>query len=103
MPFEPVLRQADHGLGERQVTDIFRNYIKGRWQEAAGGRTFERRNPATGDLVGTYTMSGPEDVAAAATAAGAAFRSWRLYPAPKRGELLFRAAQLLVEHKERLA
>jgi len=85
------------------MSDLFRNYIHGEWVEAKSGQTFERRNPATGELVGVYTKSGPEDVDAAAAAAKAAFKAWRLYPAPKRGEILFRAAQLLAERKEQLA
>jgi len=85
------------------VSDLFRNYVGGRWVEAKGGRTFERRNPATGELVATYTKGDGGDVAAAVEAARRAYRSWRLYPAPKRGEIFYRAAQLLVERKERLA
>src|SRR5207248_9901860 len=33
-------------------------------------------------------------------AAKTAYESWRLVPAPKRGEVLFRFAQLLAEHKD---
>src|SRR5207237_7605488 len=32
-----------------------------------------------------------------------AYKSWRLVPAPKRGEILYRAARLLLERKEGLA
>ena len=85
------------------MADLYRNYIDGRWVESESGQTFERRNPATGDLVATYTKSTPKDVEAAVAAANKAFKSWRLYPAPKRGELLFKAAQLLLERKEQLA
>ena len=85
------------------MADIFKNYIGGRWVESANGGTFERRNPATGDLVGTFTKSNYVDVDAAVAAANRAFADWRLYPAPKRGEILFNAAQLLVERKEQLA
>jgi aldehyde dehydrogenase (NAD+) len=85
------------------MADLFRNYIDGRWVESESGQTFERRNPATGELVATYTKSTPKDVETAVAAASKAFKSWRLYPAPKRGELLFKAAQLLLERKEQLA
>src|SRR5215213_8192502 len=85
------------------MADLYCNYIDGRWVESESGQTFERRNPATGDLVATYTKSTPKDVEAAVAAANKAFKSWRLYPAPKRGELLFKAAQLLLERKEQLA
>src|SRR5829696_1364505 len=85
------------------MSEILRNYIGGKWVESVSGLTFARNNPATGEIVGTFTKSTPADVDAAVTAANAAFKSWRLYPAPKRGELLFKAANLLQERKEQIA
>lgn len=85
------------------MPELFRNLIGGAWIESHTGRSFERRNPATSELVGTYTSSDGYDVAEAVQAASKAFRSWRLYPAPKRGEILFRAAQILEHRKEELA
>jgi aldehyde dehydrogenase (NAD+) len=84
------------------MTD-FKNYIDGAWVESSTGETFERENPATGDPIGTFTKSGPADVAAAVAAARTAFSSWRLFPAPRRGELLYRVGQRLIERKEALA
>jgi acyl-CoA reductase-like NAD-dependent aldehyde dehydrogenase len=81
----------------------FKNYIGGKWQESASGATTQRHNPATGALIGTYTKSTPQDVDAAVAAAKQAFQSWRLYPAPKRGELLFKVARVLEDRKEELA
>ncbi len=85
------------------MSDLFKNYIAGEWVESVTCETFERRNPATGELVGTYTKSGPEDVDRAVAAAKKAFQSWRLYPAPKRGELLFKVAHILDQRKEEFA
>jgi aldehyde dehydrogenase (NAD+) len=80
------------------------NFIAGRWQPAASGRSFENRNPAdSSDLVGVFADSGREDVAAAVDAARRAFPAWKRLPAPKRGEILFRAAEILVRRKEELA
>ena len=81
----------------------YKNYIDGRWVESNTGRSFTRNNPATGDEIGTFTKSGPDDVDAAVAAAREAFNSWRLVPAPKRGEILYRFGQLLIEQKEPLA
>ena len=89
--------------GTHRMAELFRNFIAGKWVESHTGRTFERRNPATGDLVGTYTRSDAQDVDAAVRAAKAAYEGWRLYPAPKRGEILFRAAHMLEQRKESLA
>jgi acyl-CoA reductase-like NAD-dependent aldehyde dehydrogenase len=80
------------------------NYIAGAWVPARSGRTFENRNPAdTRELIGTFADSGPEDVEQAVFAARAAFPGWRALPAPKRGEILFRAAEILVRRKEDFA
>jgi acyl-CoA reductase-like NAD-dependent aldehyde dehydrogenase len=83
---------------------IFNNYIDGTWLPSASGQTFENRNPAnTDDLIGVFQKSTRRDVEAALEAAARAYVDWRLVPAPKRAELLFRAAQLLVERKEQFA
>lgn len=81
----------------------FNNYIGGQWVPARSGEEFERLNPATGELVGTFTKSDERDVNAAVEAAKRAFATWRLYPAPRRGEILYRVGQLLMERKEQLA
>jgi alpha-ketoglutaric semialdehyde dehydrogenase len=84
-------------------TKTFQNYIGGEWVDAAGGETFESTSPATGETIGVFPKSGPEDVDRAVEAAKAAFEEWRLVPAPKRGEILFRFAQLLTDEKDDLA
>ena len=84
-------------------TKTFKNYIGGEWVEAASGETFESVNPANGETIGVFPRSGAEDVDRGVEAAMAAFEEWRLVPAPKRGEILFRFAQLLQEAKADLA
>jgi aldehyde dehydrogenase (NAD+) len=80
----------------------FKNFIGGEWVDAVGGESFESANPATGETVGVFPKSGPEDVDRAVESARAAFEAWRLVPAPKRGEILFRFGQLLIEQKAAL-
>jgi aldehyde dehydrogenase (NAD+) len=84
-------------------TKKFRNYVGGEWVDAAGGETFESIVPATGEAIGEFPRSTPEDVDRAVAAAKAAYEGWRLTPAPKRAEVLYRFANLLVEHKDDLA
>jgi alpha-ketoglutaric semialdehyde dehydrogenase len=81
----------------------FQNFVGGEWVDAAGGDTFDSLTPATGEPVGTFPKSGPEDVDRAVAAAREAFESWRLVPAPKRGEIVFRFAALVARHKQELA
>ncbi len=82
---------------------LYKNYIGGRWVEARSGRTFPSVNPANGEVLGEVALSGKEDVDAAVEAAANAFDAWRKTPAPRRGEILFRAAETLVRRKEELA
>jgi alpha-ketoglutaric semialdehyde dehydrogenase len=80
------------------------NLIGGKWMPAGSGKTTENRNPARpGDLIGTFPDSSPEDVDQAVRAAAAAFPTWRLVPAPRRAEIILRAAEILRERKEELA
>lgn len=80
---------------------VYKNFINGEWVEASGGKAYENRNPAnTDELVGMFVSSSAEDVDAAVAAAKEAYKSWRLVPAPKRAEILFRAAEMLVQRKE---
>ena len=83
---------------------LYKNFIDGEWVESSSTRAFENRNPANQDeLVGMFPSSTEEDVNNAVDAAREAFKTWRLVPAPKRAEILFRAAELLVRRKEELA
>src|SRR5436853_961446 len=87
-------------LSESQ-TRVFKNYIDGEWVESSTGETFENRNPAdTRDLVGIFQKSAREDVHTAVDAATRAFAKWRLVPAPRRAEIVYRAAEMLAERKE---
>ena len=80
------------------------NRVGGAWVPARSGRTFENRSPArSSDLIGTFPESGPEDVDAAVAASSRAFQSWRLTPAPRRAEVIYRAAEILRDRKEALA
>jgi acyl-CoA reductase-like NAD-dependent aldehyde dehydrogenase len=80
----------------------FKNFIGGEWVDAASGETFESVSPATGETLGVFPRSTAEDVDRAVAAAKTAFEDWRLVPAPKRGEILFRFARLLEDAKDDL-
>jgi len=83
---------------------VYRNLIGGEWVDARSGATFTSVSPANReDIVGEFPASGAADVDAAVEAARRAFPAWSLLPAPKRGEILFRIARLLAEHKEELS
>ncbi len=82
----------------------FCNYIGGQWRPASSGKTFLNINPAdTSDLIGEFPQSTDSDVRMAAEAAREAYKTWRLVPAPKRGDLLRKAGQILEARKDELA
>jgi acyl-CoA reductase-like NAD-dependent aldehyde dehydrogenase len=83
-------------------TKAFKNFIGGEWVDAASGETFESTVPATAESLGTFPRSGPQDVDRAVAAAKEAFEDWRLVPAPRRGEILFRFAELVRDAKDDL-
>jgi len=85
------------------MTDHYQNYIGAKWVDAHGGATEEVRNPATGEVLGSAVWSGAADIGAAVSAARAAFDTWRKVPAPRRAEILYRSAELLLARKEDLA
>ena len=82
-------------------TKVLKNFIDGEWVDSSTGETFEDRNPAdTRDVVGIFQKSAKADVDAAVDAAKRAFAKWRLVPAPRRAEVVFRTAEILIERKE---
>ncbi|MGH9498104.1 MAG: aldehyde dehydrogenase family protein [Terriglobales bacterium] len=91
-------------LGTATRTKVYKNFIDGEWVETSTGETFENRNPAdTRDVVGIFQKSASGDVEAAVEAAKNAFKKWRLVPAPRRAEIVYRAAEILAGSKEEFA
>lgn len=100
---KPVLAEiTDIGKGNTAV-EFYKNYIDGRWVEGETGEAFESLNPATGEVLGRVSRAGVGDVDRAVTAARQAYGRWRRVPAPHRGEILYRVAEILLKRKEELA
>lgn len=82
----------------------FRNFIGGEWVGARAGATFETHNPAdTSEAVATYQKSDADDARQAIAAAKKAQPVWAGMPAPKRGEVLHRAAGILESRADQVA
>src|ERR1700719_3886955 len=80
---------------------VYKNFINGDWVDSRSGNAYKNRNPAnTDELIGMFVSSTSEDVNAAVEAAKEAYKKWRLVPAPKRAEIMYRAAELLLQRKE---
>jgi len=85
------------------ATPHLKNFIDGRWVDSVSGNAFEDVDPANGEVLATATKSTVADIDKAVEAAKRAADSWRLYPAPKRGEILYRAAEIMLQRKDELA
>src|SRR5215472_16594072 len=84
------------------MTSNFANYINGEWVTSAA--TFENRNPAnTGELVATFAKGTAQNVDDAAAAAAAALPAWSAMSGPARGNILYKAADILDRKFEQVA
>src|ERR1022692_62430 len=84
------------------MTETFANYINGEWVKSAA--VFENRNPAnTEELAGYFVKGKPQDVEDAARAAAAALPAWSTLAGPARGNILYKAADILDKKFERVA
>lgn len=79
--------------------------IGGRWVDAVSGKTFETKNPATGETLAVVAEGGKADIDAAVAAARGAFENgpWKKMTPSERGKLLYRIADLIEAHKDELA
>ncbi|HMD87282.1 MAG TPA: aldehyde dehydrogenase family protein [Terriglobia bacterium] len=78
------------------MSNPFLNYVAGQWVECQSGKTFPNINPAnSAEIIGHFQASGAEDIEAACEAAAKAQPAWATAPAPRRGEYLFKAAEIL--------
>lgn len=82
---------------------ILLNYVGGRWTRAAAAETLPVDDPATGDVLASVPLSGPEDAAAAIAAAAKAFDGWRRVPPGDRIQPLFRLKAKLEAHATEIA
>ena len=86
------------------MSTSYKNLIGGRWVASHSGETFQNVNPANhDDIVGEFQCSRAADVDDAVKAAAEAWKTWRLTPAPRRAEVLYRTGELLLQRKEEYA
>lgn len=86
------------------MVQYYKNYVGGEWVEPSTSEYFENRNPTNWDeVIGLFPKSDSRDVERAILAAEDAYKKWRLVPAPKRAEILFKLGDLIKERKEELA
>jgi acyl-CoA reductase-like NAD-dependent aldehyde dehydrogenase len=85
------------------MTEV-RNYIRGEWVAVRQGREIEVRNPADQDeVVGKGFLASKREAEAAIAAASEAASAWSRMPAPRRGEIVERAGDLLRAEQDDVA
>lgn len=82
---------------------MHRQLINGAWVDALGGGFRDLINPATEEVIEQLPYGGAADATAAVDAAAAALDSWAALTTYQRGDILTRAAQLLIERADELA
>jgi alpha-ketoglutaric semialdehyde dehydrogenase len=96
------MAKAKEAKIRKTPTKTYNNFIGGEWVKSSSGEWFENVNPAdTSDIVGRFPLSNGADVDRAVDAAKSAAKRWRLTPAPRRAELLFRLGEILRKNKDR--
>jgi acyl-CoA reductase-like NAD-dependent aldehyde dehydrogenase len=86
------------------MAEVFMNHIGGKWVACRSQKTFKSINPARADeVVAEFQASGHEDAVAACEAAAKAQPAWAALPAPRRGEFLFKAAELIENRSEKIS
>src|SRR6187549_473389 len=77
--------------------------IDGKTVPSTSGQTFETKSPVDGAVLASVARGNAEDIDRAATAAAAAFKSWREMPAAARKKLLHRVADAIEDHADDIA
>lgn len=83
--------------------EVLKNYIGGNWVESTSDKNEIVPNPATGETLAMVPLSNRADLEKAVIVAREAFKTWKKVPVPRRGRILFRYQQLLVQHWDELA
>ena len=78
-------------------------FINGQWIDAEGGKTFEVRNPASGEPIAAVADGGRVETQKAIAAASQAYPGWAATPAKQRGEYLKAIESILRERVDEIA
>jgi L-aminoadipate-semialdehyde dehydrogenase len=93
--------QAGELLADLGLADDNPGAFAGSWIDT-GGETIASLNPATGEPLARVRLATAADYERVAATAEEAFREWRTWPAPRRGEVVRQLGDELRRHKEAL-
>src|SRR6266702_5269350 len=78
----------------------YQQFIGGQWMPAANGKTFEDKDPFTGETVASIPAGGADDARKAIEAAAAAFPAWAATPPGARQAIFLKAADILESRQD---
>ena len=85
---------------EKSVNSIF---INGEWKAADSGEVQTILNPATLEAITAVSFGGEKEALQAVQAAKQAFKKWLAMTGRERSLILYKASQIMLNQKERLA
>lgn len=97
-PTEKTTKSVQETFG---LTETCSGAFAGKWLETTG-EVLESRSPATGEVLGRVRQASRAELEETVRVTEAAFREWRTWPAPKRGEVVRILGEELRAHKEAL-
>lgn len=91
-------------MSSTQTTKKFLNYINGRWVESESNQVINSTNPTKfNEVVGSVQSSTVEDINVAVKAGKESFEIWKNTSSVKRGDYLYKAANILEKRVEDIA
>jgi acyl-CoA reductase-like NAD-dependent aldehyde dehydrogenase len=85
-----------------RVSTVRQLFVGGAWADAEGGRTFEDRDPFTGEVVAEVAAGSREDARRAIESAAAAAPGWAQAPPAVRQGVFLKAAEVLESRQDEI-
>lgn len=84
------------------MAEILKVFVNGQFVESKTDKYFDVYNPSTGEIIAKAPCCTSEEVENAVLCAKKAFPAWKLTPAIKRAQILYKVRELLIEHMDEL-
>src|SRR5215470_5866460 len=100
-----VSLEVEMSTGATTGVRTYQNFINGKWEPAASGKTFPVYDPSSEEVIAHVAAAEAADIDLAVRTARAAFDSgpWAQTTAQDRGRILFKVAEKIRQHSAALA
>ncbi|MEZ5805441.1 MAG: aldehyde dehydrogenase family protein [Rhizobiaceae bacterium] len=100
-PAPEARNEADQWIAGKDLSKAL--FIGGAWSAAAGGKTFDVLEPATGKLLAKVSEAGEADIDAAVAAARKALAKWSAASGYERAKVIYAVARAMQRHQRLFA